>query len=197
MTPRTIAAGVGLAASLFLVAGCGAAVDKVAEKATEKAIENESGGKVDIDTDSGKVKVKTDKGTYESDGNGNVKISGEDGNTNFTAGDGTKLPEDWPDELAPPDGTKLISASTSESGGKQVMTVMGEIDAPVKDVYDGLKDQLEGAGFEFSADSFGTAGGGSYGALAGKSDQWEVNASITSSGSDGKTTVSMSLTPVG
>ena len=195
MSRTKLVAAASLTAALLL-SGCGAVAEKATEKATEKALESGGDGKVDIDTKNGTVKVETKDGTFTSDENG-AKVESKDGDSTFSAGDTTTLPEGWPDELAPPDGTKLLSSSTIAQDGKDVMAVLGEVDGSVKDVYTDIKNQLEGAGFELSNDTFGTAGSGSYGAISGKNDTFEATATISSgSGSDAKTTVSMSLTPL-
>ena len=107
-----------LAAALVLgTSACGAAADKVSEKAaekiTEKAIEDQTGGNADVDISDGGVKISDGQGgTYEVDANGNV--SGSSGDGSYQMGEGAELPEGWPSSLAPPSGADIISAITSD-----------------------------------------------------------------------------------
>lgn len=188
-------AGAGILAAVLLTGGCSKIADKAAEKATEKAIESKTGDKVDIN--GGKVKVKDGNGnTVEIDKNG-VKTSGKDGSSSATYGDGATLPEGFPDELAPPKGTKLTASSTqtSSTGGKQFY-VMGQLDGKVKDVYDGLKSQLTDAGYTIDTDNFLNSSTGDLGTLAASNKKYKVNASvIANTDSAGGTVVTMTVEP--
>lgn len=120
--------------ALLLFGGCGEASDKIAEKAAEKAIENQTGGDVDIDADGGGVRVETPDGVFESDAEGNFSMESEDGTV--TAGAG--LPEDWPEDLPLPDGVEVVYGSSSPEGATVTLTGTGSVDdlmAEFEDLY--------------------------------------------------------------
>jgi len=108
-----VVAAVGLG-----LASCGAAV----EEATEQAIEQGTGGDVEIDDDG-------------------VKVTDEEGNTS-AFGSQASVPEDWPSDIPVPDGTVLSSASYPD--GKQV-TVQPDGDALA--AYNDIRSQVEAAGY--------------------------------------------------
>jgi len=194
MTGKRIVGTLGVAALLVLGAsGCGKVAEKATEKVTEKAIEDQTGGKAKVDLGNGKVKVKDGSGnSYETDQDGNVKIKSDDGSTSFTSGDGTKLPDGWPKDLEPPKGTTIETATATEGA----LTVSGSLAAPVKDVYDGLKAQLADGGYELTADSYNTSDGIGSAALTATKGKKDVSVSITE-GSDGakSATVIISVIP--
>ncbi|MCU1497573.1 MAG: hypothetical protein JWM47_1526 [Acidimicrobiales bacterium] len=195
MTGRRTVGILGVAALLVLGSGCGKVAEKAAEKATEKAIEDQTGGDAKVDLDSGKVKVDDGRGgTMEVDGNGNLEVTDKDGNTSVSSGDGTGLPAGWPEELDPPEGTKIITASSTDGA----LSVSGTLDASVREVLDGLKAQLTGAGYEISGDNFGEASGTSYGNITATGDDYVVSATVGDGGAstDG-TFVTISLDPRG
>ncbi|QXC61980.1 hypothetical protein KSP35_03935 [Aquihabitans sp. G128] len=196
MSAKRIIGTFGAAALLVLGSGCGKVAEKAAEKATEKAIEDQSGGDAKVDIDGGKVKVSDGDGnTYETGDDGSVKISGDDGSTSFTSGEGTELPKGWPDDLAPPKGTKIETATESDGS----LTVSGSLDAPVKAVYDGIKAQLQDGGYELTGDTYTSAEGSGYGSLTATKGQKDVSVSVTGGGSDGSdgSVVIMSVIPKG
>ncbi len=92
MTKRRIAAAVGIASLLLLGASCGKAAEKVGEKASEKAFEKSMGddAKVDIDR------------------NGGYTVKDKDGGE-YSVGTKSKLPADWPSEMAIPKGFTVQS----------------------------------------------------------------------------------------
>ena len=189
-TTRKLAAA-GLAVGLlFTTAACGKVAEKVGEKAAEKA----AGDGTKVDLGNGKVKV-TDKdgNSYEADENGG-KVHTSDGDTDYSTGDSTKLPDEWPSELDPPKGTKLTSAISSVNAASPGMSVTATIDGSPKDVYDGLKSQIQGAdGYTIETDSFTSASGSDGGILSAKGPKWEVFASVNADPSGGGSIISLTL----
>ena len=117
-TPILVAA----ACVALLLAGCGAAAEKVGEKATEKMIEEQTGGSVDVNTD----------------GDGSVEIETEDGTASFGTGE---VPDEWPEFLGLPDDLKIQSGSTMESSDGRLVSI------PAREkrrliVYRYLRDQI-------------------------------------------------------
>jgi hypothetical protein len=165
----------GMAASLVFV---GSACGKVAEKATEKAIESQSGGDVDLDTDSGAVKYT------DGDGNStNVDVNGS----------GADLPEDWPADLAPPDAVRLTIANTQADGS---MTAIGEADGTIDDYLDGLKSQVEAAGYEIDGDSSIAVDATDYAGFNATGADYKLTAALATSEA-GKVSITLTLQPVG
>lgn len=194
MDKRAFAGAVAVAAVL-VTGGCSKVADKAADKAAEKAIESASGGKAKVDD--GKVTVEDGKGNkVEIDENG-VKTSGKDGTSSATYGDDAKLPDGWPKELAPPKGTKIVASSSTESAGGKQMLVTGLIEGDVKDVYQGLLDQIQGAGYSIDSKNYLESSTGDLGTVQASNNDDTVTASVAAAtGSDsGKTSVTMTVTP--
>ena len=196
MITKRAATALIAAALLAGTTACGAAADKVSEKAgekiAEKAIEDQTGGNADVDISDGGVKVSDGEGgSYEVDADGNV--SGSSGDGSYEMGEGTKLPDGWPKDLEPPSGAKLVSAITTGD----TMSVVANVDGPIRDVYEAVKGQLTDAGYDLSNDSYTSAGGGDFAALSGKGDDYEAVVTLTTDTSGGSgTVVTMSLTKV-
>lgn len=164
---RTVMAG-GLALALVV---SGSACGKVAEKVAEKAT-----GCEDIDAAGEEIGAECDGVSSKVDSDGNASVTDEDGNSFDVSADGTgELPEGWPANLAPPEGTRIIS-STVSSGN---LSLTAGIDGDVTAVYEGIKSQLEGAGYTIEADTVTSAGTGDV-------------ASVTASGPDVDASVSVS-----
>ena len=166
---RKVAAA-ALAGSLVLVgAGCG----KAAEKVQEKAIEQSTGAKdVDINKD------------------GDVTVKDKDGNT-LQVGS-AELPDGWPSDLDPPSSVKLVAASTSTTNGKKSFIVSGETSDSFDDIYAGVKQQLESAGYEITSDNNTSSTDGKGALITAKSSDFE--AGVTIGQTDGKTTIFYTLT---
>jgi len=116
-----------LAISSTLLISCGAATDKVAEKASEKiveeAVESQTGADVDIDTN----------------GDGSVKIETEDGS--YSSGTG-KVPEQWPTDLSLPEGLTILSGTTMDTDEGKLVTVGATSKQSATELLDLMKDQL-------------------------------------------------------
>lgn len=113
---------VAASAATLLITACGGS----AEQTAESIIEEQTGGDVDIDSDTGDVSI-TDK----------------DGNE-FSAGQNVELPDSWPQDVPPfPDGT-LITA-TALAGGEA--SAQWTLEGNVTDAIDSYSDELVEAGF--------------------------------------------------
>jgi hypothetical protein len=82
----------------LLAAGCGR---KAQETAIEKMIEKETGGKAD-------VKLADKKFSMEAET--------EDGKVSMIAGEGTKIPENFPDDVVVPKGATVTAAMSLPNG---------------------------------------------------------------------------------
>lgn len=85
---------VAAAAAVLSLTACGGGSDN----AIEQAIEDATGGSVDINTD----------------GDGNVQIDTEDGS--FSSGGSAEVPDDFPSDVPLPDGIGLTTTLSDESG---------------------------------------------------------------------------------
>lgn len=115
---KTLTAGAATAALLMGATGCSNPVEDLVEQAVEDA----SGGEIDIDSDSGTVEIET-----------------EDGSAQY--GEGVELPSDFPSAVPLPGGA-LIAATVSE--GTYALTYDGIDKAAV----DALRSELVASGFE-------------------------------------------------
>jgi hypothetical protein len=192
-------ATVGAVAAGALVVGlgaCGSVADKAGEKAaeklTEKAIEDQTGGSADVDISDGGVKIDDGQGgSFEVDADGNV--SGSSGDGTYEVGEGTTLPEGWPADLEPPAGAEIVSAITSGDS----MSVVANIDAPLREVYEAVKGQIEDAGYEVTNDTYSSSDGGDFASVSGTGDEFEVVVTLATDGVGGSGTVAtMNLTTV-
>jgi hypothetical protein len=106
MKPTILLLAVMMAVTLTLSGCFGQSLsEKAGEKMVEKAIESQTGGQVDINTEGGDVTIKS-----------------EDGQSQFSAGGNAKVPEGFPQELMIADDAKVIM-STSADGGMSVAYV--------------------------------------------------------------------------
>lgn len=139
-----------LAISLLLFGSC----QKMAEKATEKAIEAGSEGQVDVDMSGQDMKI-TDKesgDTYEfkgEDEGGTWTATSEDGNvkTTVTAGESASVPDGWPDSFPVYTGAKLLAATESGDGSDQVYHLSLQTTDSMDDVAAFYISKAEAAGF--------------------------------------------------
>ncbi len=159
---RTIRCAALVAATTSLLVGCGAAAEKVSEKATEKMVEQQTGGNVDIDTD----------------GDGSVEIETEDGSMSFGTGE---VPEEWPDDIDLPDDLEVQSGTTSDSSDGRLVALVGATDETPEELLARYKDEL--ADWEISGESTSSGGGST---LTGA--QWETDGRrVTFAATDGQT----------
>jgi hypothetical protein len=119
---RVLAACCTAAVLTIAASGCGSA----AKKAVDHELKRNG---VDINEKDSSVTIKDDSGnalTYGSD----------------------KLPEGWPDELAMPDGTTIITALKNASSSGEVLAVSVGSKKSVKDFVKALSDELSDAGWK-------------------------------------------------
>ena len=118
-------------------------------------------------------------------------VSGSSGDGSYQTGEGTALPGGWPQSLDPPAGSEIVSAITSGD----TMSVVVNIDAPIRDVYEALKGQLDDAGYELSNDTYSSSDGGDFASLSGTSNTFDAVVTLATDAAGGSGTVAtMNLT---
>lgn len=151
-----------LAVAVVFLAGCGKSAN---EKAAEKIIEAQSGGKADVDINDKNVKVETEKGTMES-------------------GENVKLPADFPKDVYVIDGTIKAAISDKDNQGQ---TISIETDKDVAEISTVYQEKLKADGWKIT----GTMNFGDSATVVGEKDDRVV--SIIAGKSDGKTMVNVSV----
>lgn len=147
------------AASLLLLAGCGAAAEKASEKATEQMVESQTGGDVDIDSSDGSVQIETEDGTISSDGEGNVEIETEDGS--FSSSGSGEVPASWPEDVPLPAGLTVQVGSEQDASDGRLVSIIGTTTDSPEEVLATLKEALA---------------------------DWEISGEVTTTGNDATTT---------
>jgi hypothetical protein len=132
---RSSRIGLGIAALALATAGCGAVTEQVTERVIENAIEQEGGGKVDIDRSDGQMTMETQDGT--------MVIGGGDIPPGIT--DLFDLPRDF-----------VVESTMTATGDGAGSFVFGRTTGDLQEVVDGFREDLEGAGW--TIDSTFTAG---------------------------------------
>lgn len=132
--------------SLSLTA-CDKMVEKTTEAAIEKAIEGETGGKVDIDTSGdGEVTITTeDTSITATDGGDTVAITSNEGDVSILGGDNVKIPDDFPKDIPLPQGLKPMSVMKGDGG---FFLLHGEVKGSAKSVENQIKVDLEKGGWK-------------------------------------------------
>jgi hypothetical protein len=202
-TRRRAFALTAVAVAAVAMSACGDS----AESGLEKAIEQQSGGNVDINTDDGGFSIETEDGsmTVDADGNfvitdengetitgnadgdtGSVDVEGEDGS--FSGGATTELPDEWPSDVPTPDGLTIASAFVVSDTGYDAITVSGTADGEA--FLDEYGSQLEAAGFESTSEF--TADGNVNRVYS--SDAWTVGLNYIEDESGNQITISLSST---
>jgi hypothetical protein len=172
---RKLAGAILAGSLLFTAAACGGSGKSSSDKLAEK-LAKDKGVNVDINSKKGTY-------TYTDDQGNETKV-----------GTGTELPDDWPEDLQPPDGVTLVSSSTSTQGDKKVLSVVAEADVDVKTIYEGLKEQLKSGEYEISSDMSGGSGDGAYANLSATKGDVTANVSMGSStDGNGKTSIIFSV----
>lgn len=186
--------------------------EDLAERIVENQIEAEGGGDVDIDLDGGNFSVKTEDGEFsiQTDDDGNVSIQGvgEDGDGSFTiesengetvveSEDGTAtftqsgdLPDGFPSEIPVPADFVVLFAQSAESDDGQGFSVAGTSEVPVGDVTADTQASFESAGYE--QQQVTTTPDGALLVYSGPSHDVMV---AIGTGSDGETSITMTVTP--
>lgn len=91
-------------------------------------------------------------------GSGNVGAADPGGTE--PVGPTAELPDDFPEELTPPDDAVYRTGRANEQGGKKDWFVVASIPGEVTEVADAIVAQLESAGYTVSADEEGGIPGG-------------------------------------
>jgi hypothetical protein len=113
-----------------VLSGCGSGKSlgqQAGEKIAEKAIEAQSGGKVDVNANDGNVTIKT-----------------EDGQAQYSAGGTVKLPENFPKELVMADDAKIIISTSADSGS----TIAYVTDSSKDEIFNKYISGLAGQGWK-------------------------------------------------
>ena len=116
----------GLFALIFIFSGCGE--KQIGEEIIEKAIESQTGGKVDINTDKNEMTIKSKEGEF-----------------NFSGGASAVLNKDFPrDVYIAPDAQIILSMANGQSNSFSAAYVtLGSID----DTYVKYKNELGNNGW--------------------------------------------------
>lgn len=150
--------------SLFS-AGCGKSItQKASEKAAEKIIEKQTGGKANVDINKGNVKVETKEGKME-------------------AGENVKLPSDFPKDIYVIEGT--IKAAISDQA-REGQTISIETDKSMDEVYSLYQEKLKSDGWKIT----GTMAYGDVSTVVAEKDNRTASVVISKSGN--KTTITLS-----
>ena len=135
------------------------------------------------------VSVETPDGTVQidADDDGDFSIEGEDG-TKIQGG--TRLPDDFPDDIPLVDGQVIqaTSASSADGGG---FSASLEVSGGVEDAYESASDLLVGAGF--TDEGTQSVAGMSTGSFL--STDWQVLLTVSESADDDVAYVSYIVAP--
>lgn len=158
---------------LFIFTGCLLAAlaltgfscgQKTAEKATEAAIEDSTGGQANVNLNNGSMKVETGEGTLE-------------------AGEEVELPADFPSDVYVAEGSIRSALATEDSN----YSVSIEAQESKSALYDRYISELESAGWNLTL-KMSTA---EVSSVAGEKDDRIVTVSISES--EGKTFVAITV----
>ncbi len=108
---------IGVATLIPVTTGCGAIVDKVAERATEEVleevIEGDSGASVEINADDGQLIITGEDGEViefnADEDEGTVDITDGNGETLFTTGE--DIVDGWPSAFPIPSGITVVTST--------------------------------------------------------------------------------------
>ncbi len=145
------------------------------ERAVERALEQATGGDVDIDMD----------------GDGSVRVTGDNGEEyNISAGEGVSLPDNWPHSVPLPADVRLsyagsMNAGDAETAGLSAVYTTKDSTAEVADYF---KSTLETEGWEIQA-TMATGDGSMITATKGE----EENVAVYIGSAEGETTVTVSI----
>ena len=128
------ATALALSISLAALSGCGKASEVVVESVTERALETEMGGEVDVD-------INSSDGTFT--------MKGGDGKTsvNIQAGESVQLPANLPADVPIPEGVtwQMVQAAEGENSG---FILQGSTAAPMADLATTMKTKIAEQGWE-------------------------------------------------
>jgi len=146
----------------LILSGCGKSVSQiVGEKATEKIIENQTGGKANVDINNGNVKVDTKEGSIETGAN-------------------VKLPADFPSDVYVIEGSMV--AAMSDQANKS-FTISIEINKSLEEASTIYQTELKKQGWSIT----GTMNFGESSSVVAEKDNRTVSVYINKS--NDKTTV--------
>ena len=146
----------------LVLSGCGKSISQMAgEKAAEKIIENQTGGKANGDINNGNVKVNTKEGNIET-------------------GSNVKLPADFPSDVYVIDGNMVAAMSDQANKG---FTISIEINKSLDEAFAIYQDEFKKQDWKIT----GTMNFGESASVAAEKDN--RTASVFISKSDDKTTV--------
>jgi hypothetical protein len=146
----------------LVLSGCGKSISQMAgEKAAEKIIENQTGGKANVDINNGNVKVNTKEGNIET-------------------GSNVKLPADFPSDVYVIDGNMVAAMSDQANKG---FTISIEINKSLDEAFAIYQDEFKKQDWKIT----GTMNFGESASVAAEKDN--RTASVFISKSDDKTTV--------
>ena len=149
----------------MFLAGCGKSISQRAgEKAAEKIIEKQSGGKADVDINKGNVKVETEQGKME-------------------AGENVKLPSDFPQDVYVIEGAVKAVFSNQANGG---YTISIETDKGLNEASAAYQEKFKSDGWKIT----GTMSFEDTASVTAEKD--DRIASVIISKSDAKTAVTVS-----
>jgi hypothetical protein len=173
MRARRVVAGTAAVVAVVVLAGCASAAERIAEEATERAIESESGGNAEVDIDDdGSVRVRTGDGSFSASADGS-------------------MPEDFP-AVPVVDGKVTASWSTKEGEAESWMVTLEVADAEA--AFADAKAGLEDAGYEITS-TFEATNSGDFGGGLTAEGEWDVN--LTASAADPQTVTYLVATPQG
>ncbi len=123
MKVKALCSALFAAASMVVLASCGAILEEATERAVEQGLE-EGGIEVDLDDiEDGEFNVTV---TDENGEEATLEINGEDGVVEFESEDGegelgigAGLADGWPDEYPLPDGLTIQSSLAFDEDGQQ------------------------------------------------------------------------------
>ncbi|MEY3019243.1 MAG: hypothetical protein RLZZ272_227 [Actinomycetota bacterium] len=162
-----------LATLAILTVGCGAIAEQATEQVIERAIESETGGSVDIDTD----------------GDGSVTIETEDGTASFGTGE---VPAAIASEFDLPGGLEVLTTSEVSADGATTSYLIATTDDDPQGILDDLQESAESGGW--SIDSTFTIDA-TAGFSASRGDAEVAQVTVSADGST--TTVSITLQLMG
>jgi hypothetical protein len=129
-TTKSIATAVFVISAVLLLSGCWPfpSQKQVGEKIMEKAIESQTGGKVDVNAEKN-----------------SMTINGEEGSTTVSGEGQAKLPDNFPSDIFVYSDAKIIVASAMKEGDSFSVTYATE--TSVDDAFSKYKDELTGNGW--------------------------------------------------
>lgn len=126
MKIRKTAQVLSIVSTLLLLSACG---QKIVERAIERQIEQETGGRADVDMQGdGAIKVETEEGTFNAGSN--------------------SLPDDWPEDAPIYAGSKVqFSGAANPATGKPGAAAVLITTSPASDVLSFYKVELKDKGW--------------------------------------------------